>query len=304
MSSDSIFIRPVAEHEEFEAIENIQRVVWGIHDNSDLVPAHLLITAQHNGGLVLGAFTADGTAAGFVFGFLGSASDDRSARMGMAILHCSHMMGVLPEYRGKSLGYRLKTSQRECVLKQGLKLIIWTFDPLLVRNATLNITQLGGICRYYIPNLYGDLREELNAGLPTDRFEIEWWIDTERVKNHLALPGMRADAAGWRLSGAPAVNRTSRRDDGQRIPEGWEPVNAPHFMVEVPNDFQTMRAVDRDLALQWRLHTREIFSWGFGNGYGAAWVAMEKVDGEPRAYYVLTNQLDNILPAAGGTDAR
>jgi len=94
----------------------------------------------------------------------------------MPYLH-SHMLGVLPEYRNAAVGRRLKLVQREEALARGIQLIEWTFDPLELKNAFLNIEKLGAIVRRYVPNLYGTTSSPLHGGLPTDRMYAEWWLE-------------------------------------------------------------------------------------------------------------------------------
>ena len=125
----------------------MQRQVWPGTD-LDVVPLHLLTTVAHNGGLVLGAFHGD-RMVGFLLGFLGT-DEGQPNRPALARLkHCSHMLGVLPEYRGQHIGYQLKLAQRDYVSVQGVRLITWTYDPLESRNARLNIARLGAVCNTY-----------------------------------------------------------------------------------------------------------------------------------------------------------
>jgi predicted GNAT superfamily acetyltransferase len=167
-----IAIRPLTTHDQLLAVEQLQRDAWGVPE-VDVVPLHMLITPPRHGGLLLGAFDGE-RLAGFVFGFLGLTAAGQ-------LKHCSHMAGVHPDYRDHGVGYQLKLAQREHVLAQGLDLITWTFDPLETRNAQLNFHKLGVICHSYIRNLYGPMRAVINAGPPSDRFEVEWWIRSPRV---------------------------------------------------------------------------------------------------------------------------
>jgi chorismate synthase len=174
-----ITIHPLTTHDELLAVEQLQRDAWGVPE-VDVVPLHMLITPPRHGGLLLGAFDGD-RLAGFVFGFLGLTADGR-------LKHCSHMAGVHPDYRGHGVGYQLKLAQRQHVLAQGLDLITWTFDPLETRNAQLNFHKLGAVCHTYIRNLYGAMRAAINVGPPSDRFEVEWWIRSNRVAHRLQSP--------------------------------------------------------------------------------------------------------------------
>lgn len=156
-------IRRLLDPEEYRDAEELMGSAWGILDRVDITPRHVLVTAQKNGGLVLGAFAPDGQLVGFLFGFLGTTAEGK-------LKHVSHQVGVHPQYRGLHLGYLLKRAQRGEVRRQGLDLITWTYDPLETVNAHLNLTQLGAVCSTYLRNVYGELRDNLNRGLPTDRF--------------------------------------------------------------------------------------------------------------------------------------
>ncbi len=106
-------------------------------------------------------------------------------REGRSYLH-SHMLAVLPEFRNTGIGRRLKLAQREDALARGFQLMEWTFDPLEIRNAYLNLHRLGAIARHYEPNFYGYTSSALQGGLPTDRLVAEWWLSSERVTRALA----------------------------------------------------------------------------------------------------------------------
>ena len=168
-------IAPVKTLADFEQAVNVQLAVWGYSDN-DLVPKRVFIVAERIGGQVLGAF--DGEAlVGFAMALPGY-------RDGKPYLH-SHMLAVLPEYRNAGLGRRLKLAQRDDALARGFELMEWTFDPLEIKNAHLNIARLGAIARRYMRNIYGPSTSPLQGGLPTDRLVVEWWLKSERVQRAL-----------------------------------------------------------------------------------------------------------------------
>ena len=160
-------IRLVRSQEEFAACEVMSREIWGAAERN-VVPRELLLTMQLNGGLVHGAFAPDGRLVGFCFAFLGRR--DGQLRL------CSHQLGVIPELRGGGIGIALKEAQRDDALRLGYELVTWTFDPLEARNAYINLHRLGCIARLYDRNHYGAMEDELNRGLPSDRFEVEWWL--------------------------------------------------------------------------------------------------------------------------------
>jgi predicted GNAT superfamily acetyltransferase len=95
------------------------------------------------------------------------------------------MLAVLQNYRNIGLGRRIKLFQREDALNRGFELIEWTFDPLEIKNAYLNIEKLGAIARPYNINQYGITSSPLQGGLPTDRLVAEWWLKSKRVESIL-----------------------------------------------------------------------------------------------------------------------
>ena len=157
--------------DELNACVALQKEVWNFSDY-DLVPLRLFIVAEKIGGQVIGAFDA-AEPVGFVLSIPGT-------RDGKAYLH-SHMLAVRESYRNAGIGRRLKLFQREDALAHGLELIEWTFDPLEIKNAWLNIERLGAIARRYNFNQYGISSSPLQGGLPTDRLVAEWWLRSERV---------------------------------------------------------------------------------------------------------------------------
>lgn len=217
----SVSVRLLETPAEIAATEALQAAVWPGSD-LDVVPAHVLVIAAHNGGMVAGAFLDD-RLVGFVWGFLGWDHRVQPPRL----KHCSHMLGVLPELRGRGIGEALKRLQYEHVREQGLSLITWTYDPLLAANARLNIGKLGAVCNTYLPDAYGNLADGLNAGMPTDRFQVDWWI--------VARPAYEASAGEIRY--------------------------------EIPPDFQRLRQADPAAAQAWRLASREAFGDWFERGY-------------------------------------
>ena len=148
-------IRPLRTLDDFRAAEDVQRAAWQ-SDELDIVPLHMLLTVAKNGGVALGAFAQD-QLIGFVFGFLGTGEHryGPEAPAAVKLKHCSHQMGILPEWQSKGVGFALKVAQREAVRGQGLRLITWTYDPLESKNARLNILKLGAVCHTYYRDLYG-----------------------------------------------------------------------------------------------------------------------------------------------------
>ena len=176
MSADSIDIRKCHQLDEMRACVRLQQEVWNFSD-ADLVPLRMFVVAEKVGGQVMGAF--DGA------DMVGFALSVPGMRSGHVYLH-SHMLAVRKEYRNGGLGRRLKLMQREDALARGIELIEWTFDPLEIKNAYLNIEKLGAIARRYTINQYGITSSPLQGGLPSDRLIAEWWLKSKRVETLLA----------------------------------------------------------------------------------------------------------------------
>lgn len=255
-------IRPIQTHDEYRAVERLQREVWSLED-AKIVPDHLLLTAQKNGGLVLGAFESlpeEGERLiGFVFGFVGLSPDGR-------VKHCSHMAGVAPAHRSKNVGYRLKLAQRQHVLAQGMELITWTFDPLESRNARLNFHKLGVTCNTYLRNLYGSMRDELNIGLPSDRFQVEWHIASAHIADRLRDDWVGLSLSARQAEGVPILNRPLP-GELPRPPQTVLPLEGDMLLVQIPAHFQVIKSADLGLARAWREHTRALFEAAFAEGY-------------------------------------
>jgi predicted GNAT superfamily acetyltransferase len=267
------------------AVEDIQRTVWP-GSETEIVPAHMLITAVHNGGLVLGAFN-DEKMIGFVFGFPGLETTPDGPRP----KHCSHMMGIHPEYRDAGIGFALKRAQWQMVRHQGLDHITWTYDPLLSRNAYLNIAKLGAVCSTYRRSEYGDLRDGLNSGLPSDRFQVDWWINTQRVQRRLGKrPRPTLKLAHVARSGLhPLYTLQYGTNDLPRPPDHLPPIEDRLLLAEIPADFLALKSFDFTLARDWRFFTREFFEATFKSSYIVTDFVFDHTESRPRGLYVLTH---------------
>jgi predicted GNAT superfamily acetyltransferase len=201
-----IVIRPCEDFDELQACVRLQVETWG-YEASDVVPRKLYLVAQKIGGQVLGAFDTvleakkdsgvyieqerrggPESMVGFLLALPGVKSEEGRAE---PYLH-SHMLAVLESYRNRGLGAQLKRHQRLEALKRGINLIEWTFDPLEIKNAFLNIHKLGAIVRRYEVDFYGVSSSRLQGGLPTDRLVAEWRLDSPRVD--AALDGHPVDS--------------------------------------------------------------------------------------------------------------
>jgi len=269
-------IRHLTSDHEYQAAEQLQQEVWGAPE-IEVVPRDLLLTAQKNGGLVLGAFDRESGAerlVGFVFGFVGLQPDGR-------IKLCSHMAGVAAGYRDRGVGYALKLAQREQVLRRGIELITWTFDPLESRNARFNFHKLGVTCRTYMRNHYGDMRDALNAGLPSDRFEVDWHLVSPRVEARLRGEGGLVLPSILTAAGVPLIDFTS--SGNAPLTARRPPTEAQRLLVRIPSNFQQLKKEDRRQASAWREQTRAVFEDAFASG----WIATDLLTEAGESFYLL-----------------
>jgi predicted GNAT superfamily acetyltransferase len=271
-----------------EAVE-LQKVFWG-SDAESVIPAHMLFSLANHGGHVLAAY--DGAVlAGVLIGFLGTHMED-SNRPAMANLQLvSKRMVVLPAYRNQGVGYRLKVAQRELAIKQGVRLIVWTFDPLQALNAHLNIRKLGGICREFCQDYYGT---QDTGGLTllgsSDRLFVEWWVTNRRVDER--INGSRGDLGlkHYLDANTPILNATSADARGLCLPAST-PVRASGSMalLEIPADYTALVGADVELARAWRAHSRLMLGALMDAGYLVTDFLHETYEGRPRAFYLFSH---------------
>lgn len=291
--NDHLFldIRPITSLSDMRQAEEVQRATWGISD-LEIVSVHMLHALQHNGSPLIGAYEGD-RLVGFCLGVLGTVdTPDRRDQVAAARLKMySVMAGVLPAYQSHNLGFRLKAAQREFALRIGVRLITWTYDPLESRNAHFNIAKLGAVCHTYHQDFHGNLGG-INAGLPTDRFEVEWWVTSNRVVRKMERARRPLSLAIILQSGALLVNEATFNQDGFPTP----PANFVSYpsnlmLVEVPADFQAIKQQDLALAQQWRAHTRSLFTQLFSDGFVVTdFVTDTDAGGRQRSYYLLTHE--------------
>ena len=258
---NQITMRVLKTVEEMKLVQQLEETVWDMA----AIPVHQTLTAVKNGGLIIGAFDEE-KLVGFSYSFAGFKNKE-------AYL-CSHMLGIHPDYQLQGIGKKLKEQQLIVAKEMGYKLITWTFDPLESRNAYLNVSKLYGIAGTYIENCYGEMTGGINAGLPTDRLQIEWWITSDRVEEKWMPSNIIFDN--------PFQTVLSEQDQPILVePDVFAPTGQG-YEVPIPQQFQEMKKESPETALQWRLQIRKIIQTLFSKGY--ALVAVRKTV-EPVNYY-------------------
>jgi len=278
-----VLIRKLRDHAEFECLLQIQRIAWN-HADVNLTPTSQFRIGYKMGAILLGAFV-EGRMAGFVYSF--------PAIHGGGLCQHSHLLAVLPEFKGRGIGKKLKWAQRREALKQGIDLITWTYDPLKATNANLNLHALGVRSRIYLQDFYGPIPSLcIGSGISSDRLFVEWPLGEKRV-----LDRQRATSVKDGKRGSGRIRRSAPLDPGA-LPKALErgetkgdlfPMPAPPRMkigervvlAEIPPDIDALRPHPEIIA-SWQTGLRQVMKSYFRRGY----TADDFLFGE-RSFYVL-----------------
>ena len=216
--SNSIQVRELDNLQDQDFGRNIFDITWSMDAGTEITP-NLLQAMVHSGSYLSGAFI-DNKIVGAAFAF--------PATNGGLHLH-SHMTAVLDEFRDKGVGYALKIDQWNWAKKKNYSHLSWTFDPLVRRNAKLNIAKLGVDISAYHPNFYGDMPDALNAGDESDRLMVTWRTDIDAPKARELVTN----------------------------PESGD------ILIEIPEDIVAIRSENQSESMKWRRQVREQFLAAF-----------------------------------------
>ncbi|MFQ5703597.1 MAG: hypothetical protein ACE5HT_06190 [Gemmatimonadales bacterium] len=237
-----VALRPLDSRSDYAQCAELQRQTWG-RNFTEVVPPAMLMISQKVGGVSVGAFDSADNLVGFIYGISG-VRDGRRA-------HWSHMLAVQPHMEGRGLGKRLKCYQRQLLLENGIEVAFWTYDPLVARNAHLNLNKLGAHVIRYVTDMYGeDTGSDLHSGLGTDRLIVQWELADPLVERILA--GDRDDH-GY-SDGTPIVNA-----DADGLPVQPDLTDNSAVRIEIPEDIQLLKSNAAERALAWRDTTRRAF---------------------------------------------
>lgn len=259
-------LRHLSSLDDLAGCVRLQRTTWGERFR-DVVPASLLQVSQKVGGLLAGAFE-DERMLGFVYSLAG--------RYGGEAVHWSHMLAVHPDARGRGLGRRLKLFQRTELLAAGTKVVYWTFDPLVARNAHLNLNRLGASVVDYVENMYGDeTGSPLHAGGETDRLIVRWDLDSQRARWAVQSD---AGATGARPLEEDEIVRPEIGLRALELPEGDE------VFVEIPPDHTSLADTGPDPEA-WRQSVRRALTTYLRRGYAVQ--SLRREQSRNRCFYFL-----------------
>lgn len=222
---DGVEIRTLHTADEMVELGEVFQQVWG--SVTQLVTIEILMAVTHSGGYVSAAYETRGDGERM----LGASVAILARHQGQPALH-SHITGLLPGARRSGLGRAMKLHQREWAASNDIDWIVWTFDPLVRRNAWFNISVLGAEVHEYLPSFYGKMTDSINAGDDSDRLLVAWPTD----------------------GAIPSITDTVEADTATRI------------LVPTPEDIVALRRTDPRAVARWRSETRAALQSALGRG--------------------------------------
>ena len=240
--SSELQIVEVESTQQAEDMAAFFKTIWT--DGDEVVPFDLILAAVHVGGYAALA-KQGGVAVGASFGFLGDYASHK-------ILH-SHVTAA----NVSGVGYHLKQHQFSWAQEREIAGITWTFDPLVRRNCVFNFEKLGAVAIEYHPNFYGTMTDAINAGDDSDRL-FTYWPVQDQVSD---TPTKTSVIALKNDSGKPKVQTFD---------------SSKAFWVELPEDIESLRKSDIDLARQWRKAVREALKPALDDGWFIAAVNADR----------------------------
>ena len=243
----TVDIRELSDVEDLVPLAELFAVVWGRPGDAP-IGSDVLKALASSGNYVAGAFEGGRLIGGLVGWFAGTPPDD---------LHVhSHILGVLPDRDARGVGFDLKQHQRRWSLARRVSVIEWTTDPLVRRNAYFNLRKLGAQAPRYLVNVYGAMRDGINAGEESDRLLIRWQLDSEEAEAAAAGRPCEVAADG---------------DAVLTVGSAGEPVftasGAPVLLCEVPDDIVGLRRARPAIAREWRMTLRRVLRDALDAGY-------------------------------------
>jgi len=275
---DNIEYRELKDFSIYDALEEVQRDSWNMPDR-ELVPKRLIYATQKSGGVAIGAFN-DNELIGYCWGWTGKKDP-------YGVFIYSHHNAVKKQYQNLGIGYNLKVKQREWALDHNYVYINWTFDPLQSNNCYLNLHKLGATCNTYHENYWGEMLDDLNKGIDTDRFYCNWILNSNDVRSRLVKE--------FRNYGDLINDYEFHTIATEEVDSLLEVTNInlnlsfPTIFVQIPHNFKDMIRRDKEKIVDWRKKTREVFKTYFKRGYIAIDFVIDKKNKTMNCYHVLHN---------------
>jgi predicted GNAT superfamily acetyltransferase len=272
-SSKGLEYKRIFDIDECEKLGDLQRDVWQFED-IDIAAPDVIMVHAHLDACVIGVYKGEEVVA-FVYSFHGISEGE--------MIHWSHMCAVKEEYRGLGLGKTLKLKQRDFVLEQGFKTVRWTFDPLETLNARLNIRTLGATVYTYRNNIYGESSGFLHRGLPTDRMEATWRLDSERVERAIAGKALTPELE---MKDLPLMLQAVWNSEIPEVGEINLDLEEEFIACPIVLNIREIKFSHNEIAMSWRMKTRKLFTNYFKKGYEIVDVQSPAETGQNLALYV------------------
>ncbi len=279
---EAIEYKELMDYSEYNKIEDIQINAWGFPDR-EVVPKRIIYATHRSGGVVIAAYL-NHEIIGYVWGWIGQIDP-------YGIFIYSHHNAVVREHQNKGIGVQLKLEQRKWALEKNFKIINWTFDPLQSKNSYINLHKLGAICNNYRIKYWGDMHDELNIGIDTDRFYCNWFIDSAQVKKRLNRD-FEDYAETMNIDSYHSI-KTISNNGILKVKELDFDIKETILFAEIPIDFTKIMQNNNELAKEWREETRKIFTHYFNIGYSVIDFILDKSVTPWKSYHVL-EKLESI----------
>lgn len=260
MTQPEIVIKICRTNPAFQDVQFLHKTIWGL-DELEITPTHIYLAATHAGGKILCAY-ANEKPVGYVFGFVGV--EDKGTPY-----FYSHNLGVLKEWRNQGIAFDLKVRLREVLLADGFSDVKWTYEPLDSKNAYAYIGKLGGVSNTYHREYYGEMEDDINRGLPSDRLVVDWFIDSKHVSRKInrETPKLSLENIdnGAQLNSVQVAEHLPKPVDRKLNITELCRAGKKRFSLEIPPNFHDLKEVSPALVLEWRLHVRQLMEACFAN---------------------------------------
>ena len=286
--TSGVTYRKLTTSSEMMAVEDLQRVIWQLPE-IELIPVHFLMALSRDGGLVVGAFDGDDLV-GFLVGYLGTDQEDLSRPAMTRLKHSTYMMGVHPDYKELDLEFQMKRIQRQHAIDNDVRRITWICDPLRRDEVDLGIRRLGAISSKYIRDYFAVPQDEIEFGLPSDRIQVDWFVNSRRVQSRVDKLRGSLDLANFLGGGAQRIYGTHLDSSAVLLPDEEDfNLEGAILLAEIPYEIELITERSPQAAQTWRYFSRKVFESAFAQGYIITdFVSLQDED-FPRSYYVLSH---------------
>lgn len=251
LHSNTIDIFSVSSFADIDKVMNLHKTIWGLED-LEITPSHIYTATNHAGGCTLIASDND-IPVGYLYGFPGVDANHEP-------YFYIHNIGVLQKYRSLGIGMHLMLELRKLLINEGYCLVKWTYDPLETLNASLYIGKLGGITNDYVEDYYGEMNDDINKGIPSDRLNIYWHIRSTHVVDKLKRINQKRSVV---FDGRYCINAIGEDDCPIDIPVAY---NKQRYYLQSPANYHFLKQKTENTVCKWRMNLRKHMQKAFAEG--------------------------------------